>query len=152
MPELMRRVRACSTMPFFMPPITIDGQLYFDGGLGDSWGVPLAQAQRDGYKKFFIVRTQKRGYRKSPDKYPGLTKLITGKHKNIEQRMLDRHKYYNAILDEIETLEEKGEAYVFYPDTMPVTSTTIKQPALQESYRLGYEQARGELSAWRDFL
>jgi len=123
-----------------------------DGGIGDSWGIPLAQAKRDGYKKFFIVRTQKRDYRKTEDKHPGFIKMLLGKNKAVADRMLERYKHYNAILDEIDELEARGEAYVFCPHTVLVKNTTLKQPLLEESFRLGYEQAQSELSAWRDFL
>ncbi|MDR3365167.1 MAG: patatin family protein [Clostridiales Family XIII bacterium] len=150
--DLMKRVRASSTMPFFMPPVEIDGHVYFDGGLGDSWGVPLAQAKLDGYKKFFIVRTQMRGYRKSKNKHPFLTKALFGARGIVAQRMIERYKNYNTILDEIDGLEAHGDAYVFYPRAMPVKNTTIGLPLLQASYDAGYEQARAELSAWRDFL
>ena len=152
MPDLMLRVRACSTMPFFMPPAIIDGKVYLDGGIGDSWGLALAQAKRDGFKKFFIVCTQPRGYRKAPSRRPFLIKALCGSHKKMAERMLTRYKYYNAILDEIDALEASGDAYVFYPRTMPVNNTTIDQTLLQESYRLGYEQAQSELSSWRTFL
>ena len=150
--DLMKRARACSTMPVFMKPIEIDGQLCYDGGIGDSWGIPLAQAKRDGYKKFFIVRTQKRDYRKTEDKHPGFIKMLLGKNKAVADRMLERYKHYNAILDEIDELEARGEAYVFCPHTVLVKNTTLKQPLLEESFRLGYEQAQSELSAWRSFL
>jgi predicted patatin/cPLA2 family phospholipase len=150
--DLARRVRASSTMPFFMPPININGYTYFDGGIGDSWGVPLAQAQRDGYKKFFIVRTQVRNYRKSKDKTPFLTNMLMNKYKGIAKRTQERYINYNAILDEIDGLEASGEAYVFCPKSMPIKNTTIDQRLLKECYQKGYEQAREELPAWRDFL
>jgi predicted patatin/cPLA2 family phospholipase len=150
--DLMRRVRASSTMPFFMPPVRLGGHVYLDGGLGDSWGLPLEQAKRDGYKKFFIVRTQVRGYRKSKNKHPFLTKALFGAYKAVAQRMLARYQHYNAILDEIDELEARGDAYVFCPCVMPVKNTTITPALLQASYGAGYEQARGELAAWRDFL
>jgi len=150
--DLMRRVRAGSTMPFFMNPIEIDGKVCIDGGLGDSWGIPLAQAKRDGYKKFFIVLTQTHGYRKAPERRPWLTKALFGRRKNVVERMLKRYGRYNAILDEIKALEKSGQAYVFYPRTMPVNSRTTDQALLRESYRRGYEQAREELRLWRGFL
>ena len=152
MPDLMHRVCACSTMPFFIPPTIIDGHAYLDGGIGDSWGIPLEKAKRDGFKKFFIVLTQKRGYRKSPSKHPNLIKAMVGSHQKVAERLLSRYKYYNKILEEIEELEKSGCAYVFYPNTMNVKTTTIDQDLLNESYNCGYEQARSELSVWRDFL
>ena len=152
MPDLMARVRACSTMPLFMPPKQIEGKTYLDGGFGDSWGITLEKAKRDGFKKFFIVCTQPRGYRKSPEKRPSLIKAMCGAHKNVAERMLIRYKYYNEVLDEIALLEASGAAYVFYPHSMPVKNTTIDLALLQESFQLGYEQAQSELSAWRAFL
>ena len=152
MSDLMKRVRACSTMPVFMRPIEIDGHFYLDGGISDSRGILLEQAKRDGFKKFFIVLTQERGYRKKPDAHPLFIKAVCSPHKNVAEQMLERYKHYNEILDEIADLEANGDAYVFYPRTMFVKSTTLDQALLKESYRLGYAQAREELSAWRDFL
>ena len=152
LPDLGRRVRASSTMPFFMPPIRINGHLYFDGGIGDSWGVPLSLAKKDGYKKFFVVRTQERDYRKAPDKFPFITNLLVGKYKSVAKRTRDRHIYYNAILDEIDELEKEGKAYVFCPEKMTIKNTTIDQALLKENYRLGYEQAQKELPALLEFL
>lgn len=42
--DLGLKVRASSTMPLFMPPTTIDGHTYMDGGMGDSWGILLNAA------------------------------------------------------------------------------------------------------------
>lgn len=47
--DMMLRVRASSTMPLFMPPTTIDGRTYMDGGMGTSWGICLDAARRDGF-------------------------------------------------------------------------------------------------------
>ena len=62
--DLGLKVRASSTMPIFMPPTTIDGRTYMDGGMGDSWGILLNAARADGYERFCIIRTQPRGYRR----------------------------------------------------------------------------------------
>ncbi|MDD4542083.1 MAG: patatin family protein, partial [Eubacteriales bacterium] len=61
--KMMRVVRASSTLPVIMPAINIEGHTYVDGGLQDS--IPLAEAQRRGYEKFFVVATRPRDYRKS---------------------------------------------------------------------------------------
>jgi predicted patatin/cPLA2 family phospholipase len=54
------------------------------------------------------------------------------------------------------TLLEEGieflDVYGISARSMLVKNTTIGAALLRESYRLGYEQARGELSAWRNFL
>ncbi|MDR1816354.1 MAG: patatin family protein [Clostridiales Family XIII bacterium] len=150
--DLMRRVRASSTMPFFMPPVQLDGRTYYDGGLGDSWGIPLAQAKRDGYERFFIVRTQPRGYRKSPDRHPALTRALFAGRPRVAERMLERWKRYNAILDEIDALEREGRATVFCPEEMSVKNTTTDLVALRAAYEKGYAQARRALPAWETWL
>jgi predicted patatin/cPLA2 family phospholipase len=150
--DLMTRVRASSTMPIFMPPVTIGGQVYYDGGIGDSWGIPLAQAKRDGFRKFFIVCTQKRGYRKAKSAHPAAIRFLFGAHPIIAQRMLDRYEGYNAVLEEIADLERRGDAYVFYPENMAVKNTTVDLPLLEASYAEGYAQAQRELPAWQEFL
>ena len=66
MRDMMLRVRASSTMPLFMPPTTIDGRTYMDGGMGTSWGICLDAARRDGFERFFIVRTSRGDIAKSP--------------------------------------------------------------------------------------
>ena len=64
--DLGLKLRASSTMPLFMPPTTIEGRTYMDGGMGTSWGICLEAARRDGVERFFIVRTPQRRYRKKP--------------------------------------------------------------------------------------
>ena len=152
LPDLGKRVRASSTMPFFMPPLKINGHTYFDGGIGDSWGLPLAPAKKDGYEKFFIVRTQERNYRKIPGKTSFIENLLISKYKSVAKRAQERHIYYNAILDEIDELERDGKAHVFCPETMTIKNTTIDQALLKENYRMGYAQAQRDLPALLEFL
>ena len=149
---LMTRVRASSTMPWFMPAVVLDGHLYYDGGIGDSWGLPLAQAKRDGYKKFFVVRTQERGYRKSQDKHPMLTRALFPRKKILAERMLNRWRCYNEILDELDALERDGKAIVFCPEHMTIKNTTTKPELLEASYAAGYAQAQRELPGWRSLF
>ena len=47
-------VRASSTMPFVMNPISLGGQVMLDGGLGTGAGIPLHMAEEDGYSAFSL--------------------------------------------------------------------------------------------------
>lgn len=154
MRDLLLRVRASSTMPLFMPPTTIDGRTYMDGGMGTSWGIPLHRAQACGYERFFIVRTQPRGYRKKPmgKAAQAAFRLLFCKHPLVAQATIERWQHYNALLDEVEQLERQGAAYVFYPESMAVTNRTTDHAALVASYEAGYAQAQRELEAWHRFL
>lgn len=152
--DMMLRVRASSTMPIFMPPTTIDGRTYMDGGLGTSWGIALDAAIRDGYDRFFIVRTQPRDYRKGPinPAVDRVFKTAFHDHPYVWRQTIERPYYYNELCDQIDKLEAQGAAYVFYPDEMPVSNRTTDHEALQASYYAGYAQAQRELDAWSHWL
>ena len=152
--DMMLRVRASSTMPIFMPPTTIGEHTYMDGGMGSSWGILLDAARRDGYERFFIVRTQKRSYRKKPmgRAVQALFRGLFRDHPLVAERSIERWRKYNDLLEEIEALERSGEAKVFYPDEMPVSNRETDYAKLQASYELGYAQAQREADGWETWL
>lgn len=154
MRDLLLRVRASSTMPGFMPPVEIEGRRYVDGGLGDSWGILLDAARRDGFERFFIVRTQERSYRKrelSPSAR-SLVKALFWRRPLVAKRTIERWERYNALLDEIDRLEREGAAYVYCPESMMATSRTRDVVQLETSYARGYAQAQREADVWETWL
>lgn len=152
--DMMLRVRASSTMPIFMPPTCIDGRTFMDGGMGESWGICLDAARRDGFTRFFIVRTQPKGYRKKPigAAARAVFRAAFRAHPLVAERTIRRPGPYNALCDEIERLEAEGAAYVFYPREMPVDNKETNWEKLNASYEMGYAQAREELPAWEAWL
>lgn len=148
--DLMKIVRSSSSMPIFMPPTYYNDHCYVDGGLGG--GIALDIAKKDGMKKFFVVLSREKGYRKTPVRYKGLFKTYYRKYPAVAEALLNRHKVYNEILEELEQLESEGRAFLVYPDVMPVSNREVDYHKLSESYRLGYEQGRRDLPRWRDFL
>lgn len=148
--DLMKIVRASSSMPIFMPPTYYDGHYYVDGGLGG--GIAYDIAKKDGMKKFFVVLSREKGYRKQPVKYKGAIKAYYRKYPIVTEALLNRHVAYNRTLDELEELEREGKAYLVYPKTMPVSNREVNFHKLAESYRLGYQQGRCDLPKWLEFL
>ena len=148
--DLAKVVRCSSTLPFFMVPTTFRQKTYLDGGLGG--GLALDIAKKDGYKKFFVVLTRPKGFRKKPLKVPGLVKFYFRKYPHVVDAILNSYSKYNQALDELEQLAEEGKAFLVYPDTMPVTSMETDYARLEESYRLGYRQGKRDLPRWREFL
>lgn len=154
MHDMLVRVRASSTMPLFMPPTMIGGRTFMDGGMGSSWGILLDAARRDGYERFFIVRSQERGYRKKQlgSVTQALFRTAFRKHPLVAERSIERWRHYNDLLDEIEGLEHAGAAKVFYPEHMAVTNKETDPDKLQLSYDFGYAQAQHEVDGWEDWL
>lgn len=150
--DLMNRVQASSSMPLAMPIARFDGHLYYDGGLGESWGVQLEEAKALGYQRFFVVCTQEKTYRKKPPSHPWLSYLATPTHPKVAKRVNLRWRYYNELYDRLDQLEKSGKALVYHPEHMPIANTCHDVPTLQAIYDEGYSQAQRELPRWKDFL
>lgn len=150
--DLMLRVRASSTLPFFMPPVKVDGYVCYDGGLGEGGGIALPKAMADGFEKFFIVRSRPRGYRKPVDEGAGLGKTFFWRRPYAREALLLRPTRYNATVTKIEQLEAEGRAYVVYADEIDVSSSERDIEKLRENYSKGYAQMQRELEDWGAFL
>ncbi|MDR2929962.1 MAG: patatin family protein [Propionibacteriaceae bacterium] len=150
--DLMRRVRASSTMPIIMPPVTIDSRTYVDGAIGQGGGIPLSIAQADGFRRFFVVLTRDRHYIKPPTKADGFFRAYYRRHPSVAEGIADRPRQYNATREELLDLEREGRAYLFFPEHMTVSNRTHDVAALQASYDAGLAQSRRELPRWQDFL
>ena len=152
MGALMRKVRASSTMPILMPMPVIDGEHYVDGALGTSGGIALDAAKADGYARFFVVTTRPRGYRKKPEKRPGLYRRYFREYPAVADAILNRWRHYNDTLDELEALEAAGRAYVFRPVDMRIGNSEKRLDRLDAAFHAGRMQAAGEVGRWKEFL
>ena len=154
LPDLLMRVRASSTMPFFMPPAPIGGHLFLDGGMGSSWGIPLEAALADGYERIFIIRSRERSYRKEPVGAGAqrLLRLYFHRWPKAADRVINRWKHYNAICDKLDALENRGRALQVFPASMPISSREVHRGKLEDVFAQGLAQGRAQASAWERWL
>ncbi|OKL54534.1 patatin family protein [Bowdeniella nasicola] len=150
--DLMTRVQASSTMPILMPPVTLDGEVYVDGALGGAGGIAIDKAEADGFSKFVIVLTQPRSYVKGPQRFSRYIRQHYRRYPAVYEALADRHVRYNDAREHIFELEKAGQAYVFAPETMPITNGERNLDKLWAAHKLGLAQARRELPAIREFL
>lgn len=150
--DLMRRVRASSTLPFFMIPPEIDGVTYFDGALGPAGGVPIDAAEADGFEKFLVIMTQPRDYRKTPVSRPGVIRRAFKKYPALAEAIIARPERYNTTREHLLELESQGKAMLFFPDEMPVRNRTRNIQELQAAYQAGAAQTAAAWPQWREFL
>jgi predicted patatin/cPLA2 family phospholipase len=150
--DLMVRVRASSTMPVVMPPVTIDGEVYVDGALGPAGGIALDAARADRYERFLVVLTQPRGYVKEPLRNDWLLRRWYRRLPAVAEALRRRPARYNATREELWELERSGAAYLFVPEVMPVGNGERSVARLRASHEAGLAQARRELPAIREFL
>jgi len=151
-PDLMRKVRASSTMPGLMPPVEIDEELYVDGALGPSGGIPLDAAMADGYERFFVVLTRPRGYRKRPPRNPQFYRRYFHQYPRVADALMTRWRNYNRSRDKLLELERRGQAYLYFPEAMSVTNHERNVEKLRANYDAGWEQAQRQLPEWLDWL
>ncbi len=148
--EQMEVLRAASAMPFVSHMVELDGQLYLDGGLSDS--IPLKKCQEDGYERIIVVETRPEGYRKGKTN-PMPAKLFYSKYPNLVETINNRYNAYNAILQEIEELDAKGEIVLVRPTKDLKLGRVESNPdRLQEMYDLGVEDAKRLLPQIKTYL
>ncbi len=126
-PDALRRrhamdvVLASSSLPYVSKTVTYNGTPMLDGGIVDS--IPVERARRQGYRRNVVVLTRNRGYRKKTD--PGavrkavtrlLNKTMYGKYPLFCDALERRGEVYNAQLELVEELEERGEILVIRPE------------------------------------
>lgn len=148
--DMARYVRASSSLPLLMPPTWIGGVCYMDGGLGES--IPLSPAVDAGYRRFLIVRSQPRNYRKTLSTQQQLMRPALRRYPYLMQALLTRPARYNAQVATIDELEATGFAYVMAPREMPISRGELDHDALLNAYYLGLRQGREERDRWLAFL
>nr|WP_255622356.1 DUF6363 domain-containing protein [Tessaracoccus sp. OS52] len=149
--DLMKRVRASSTMPLLMPWTEIDGVPYCDGALGPTGGFAVDAARDAGHEKLLVVMTRTRGYRKGVLRSPRAMRALLRRFPAVAQGIIDRPANYNRTLEELFELERQGKAYLVFPDEMPIGNGERNLGKLRAMYQRGLTQGRRELDAIREF-
>ena len=143
--------RASSRIPGMSPMVTIDGQLYLDGGAADS--IPLIHAMKKGHRKNVVILTRNQEYRK---KKPGKSKAVYvaafKKYPNLLNTLLNRYQVYNKTLELIEKWEKEGHIFVIRPEIETVSRTEQNAEALSGFYKHGYEVMKDRLGELYDYL
>ncbi|QGU94841.1 patatin family protein [Clostridium bovifaecis] len=149
--DILKVIRASSSLPLLAPIVTIDSGLFLDGGISDS--IPVKKAMEDGYEKNIIILTRDREYRKSPIKFKGLIKSRYRKYPNLVNTILNRYRVYNETLDYIDNLQRKGKAFVIRPSVdLKVDRLEKNSEKLEALYKLGYEDTKGDYKRIKEWM
>lgn len=150
--DLMVRVQSSSTLPFFMPLVTIGEHTYVDGALGPSGGIALDAARAAGYTKFLVVLTRPREYIKPAIRISRPMRQYFRKYPAIIDALAARPANYNRTREELLELERAGDAMVFFPNGFTVGQGERKVAKLARSFAEGAAQVADELPVWREWL
>ncbi|WP_080802822.1 patatin-like phospholipase family protein [Arabiibacter massiliensis] len=149
--ELMLRVRASTSYPIIVPPTWVDGRALYDGGIGVGGGIMLPRATDDGLRRYFVVCTRPRGYRR-PERPNRLYDAYFWRRPRLRAALDTWAQRYNAELDRLARLEAEGRAYVFYANDQGVANTERDERKLKANFQRGRAQAQKELPTWERFL
>lgn len=150
--SLMKRVRASSTLPGFMPMPIIDGVSYVDGAMGETGGIMLQPAIDAGFTRFLLIATRPREYVRPAISRPRLVTTALRRYPAIAQAALGRPALYNETKQRLVDLEATGQAYLFFAEDMNIQNTETRLPRLQAAFQLGLDQAKRDFPAILEFL
>lgn len=146
-------VRASASLPLASAPVMLDGQPYLDGGC--ACPIALNWALEQGFEKIVVVTTREKGFRK---KQPGQRMIdlyddFYGDKTLFLATMLTQEIRYNALMDQLDELEESGRVFCVRPQE-PITigrfeGDTEKLLAL---YNRGHREGREALAGLQTYL
>lgn len=148
--DLVKLLRASSSLPFVASSVEYKGRHLLDGGIVDP--IPIKKAQADGYEKNVIILTKPEGYfKRPPSKLSAFLKYK--EHPIINDLLAVRYKHYNETLGYIEEQERLGNVFVMRPSkALAVGRMERNKERLEELYELGWKDAKEQFEELQRFL
>lgn len=142
-------VKATCAIPLAFPPISWQGQEYYDGGICDS--IPVKKALADGNDKLLIILTRPLGYVKTCGKSNRIAaNILKHRYPNMAAPLLNRHIQYNEAIEICNRLEAEGKAVVLRPAEEGIIDSFEKDCAkIEASYAYGYRLAQENMDKIR---
>ncbi|REK74281.1 patatin family protein [Paenibacillus paeoniae] len=149
--DLLKLLRASSSLPFIAPIVEFGGRKLLDGGIADP--IPLREAERQGYQRNVLILTRNSDYRKSRSRFPWMLKRAYTKYPKLVETMLRRYEVYNETLDYIESQEKAGNVFVIRPqETLTVGRMERNKEKLDALYMQGYRDADKLMPSLQDWM
>jgi predicted patatin/cPLA2 family phospholipase len=148
--DILKVIRASSSLPFLSPEIHFKNKILLDGGISDP--IPLKKSIQDGNKRNVVVLTRNEGYLKKPSKFQFLVKRKYPQFSGLQTALAKRYQVYNDTIAFINEEEKKGNVMIIRPTEPLEVGRIERNPVkLEKLYQQGYEDARkakGRLLAW----
>lgn len=149
--DILKVLRASSSLPFIAPIVEYGGKRLLDGGIADP--IPLRKSEADGNARNVMILTRNADYRKSPASFPWLLRRAYRRYPAFVETMLRRHEMYNDTLAYIEEQETNGNVFVIRPSQPLVVGRMERDPQkLGALYAQGYEDAKRIMPSLREWL
>ena len=131
-------LRATCAIPIYFPPVQMNGETYYDGGLADP--IPILRSLHDGNERNLIVLTQPESYRKTLGRGVQFTaKWLKRKYPAMPKVLLERAKHYNETVCFCHRLaENKPQDTVLLQPEKSLNSFEKDVKKLEWGYEMGY--------------
>ncbi|MGO4886835.1 patatin family protein [Anaerobacillus sp. MEB173] len=139
--QMLKIIRASSSLPFIAREVEYDGKTLLDGGIIDP--IPIKKSQQDGNRKNIVIMTKVEGFRRKASKLASISKFVYRRYPKIYLLLKNRYMLYNETLQHLQAEEDKGNVFLIQPSAdLPVSRIERNQIRLQQLYELGYEDAK----------
>ncbi|WJE25544.1 patatin-like phospholipase family protein [Bacillus cereus] len=139
--DILKIIRASSSVPFIAPAVEYDNRKLLDGGIIDP--IPVFKAQNDGYLKNVVIMTKPEGYEKQRNKFSGLSKILYRRYPKIAELLVEHYRFYNETVSYMNHNEQKDNFYVIQPSIqLPISGIERNKEKLVNLYNLGYKDAQ----------
>jgi predicted patatin/cPLA2 family phospholipase len=139
--DILKILRASSSLPFIAPVVQYDERHLLDGGIADP--LPIKQAEHDGFSKNVVILTRNNGYYKKPSKNSWLAKKLYKEYPGLLEKLESRANTYNKNLDYIIEQENNGNILTIQPSKpLKVGRIERNKTKLLELFEEGYEDAK----------
>ncbi|MFD0706862.1 patatin family protein [Photorhabdus akhurstii] len=131
-------IKASSAIPgFYRNGVTINGVVYYDGGISDA--IPVEEAYRRGADTIVVIRTVPSQLYYTPDWVQRMERWLGDSGLQKMVRMLQQHaKSYYRTQKFIENPPDDVQIFEIYPPASLTTSALgSRLPALNRDYHLG---------------
>ena len=134
-------VKATCAIPLMFPPVSINGEEYYDGGICDP--IPVRKALADGNEKLLIILTRPKEYEKKLGSNNKIAaRVLKNKYPNLIEPLLTRHEKYNETVRFCDELERQGKAIVLRPADEGIIDSMEKDvDKIVACYQYGYQLA-----------
>lgn len=139
--EMLKVIKASSSLPFLAPEIHYQNKILLDGGISDP--IPIKKSIQDGNKRNVVVLTRNEGYQKKPSKFHYLVKRKYPQYEGLREAMAKRYQVYNDTISYLTEEERNGNVLIIRPTEPLEVGRMERNPAkLEKLYLQGYEDAR----------
>lgn len=149
--DILKIIRASSSVPFIAPVVEYDNKRLLDGGITDP--IPIQKAQADGYLKNVVIMTKPAGYKKEPSKLAFIAKWLYRHYPNVADRLTQHSEIYNNTISHLYSEEQKENFFVIQPSVqLPVSGLERNSERLVHLYELGYNDAKNQFKQLQEWL